>query len=47
MIKITVDAAVSKSTGRDAVAVVAMSDGGMFAGASAVVFPGKTEAETQ
>jgi hypothetical protein len=41
MINIKVDAAMSKSTARGAVAPVARSDGDVFAGASVVVFPGK------
>ncbi|XP_071678677.1 uncharacterized protein [Lolium perenne] len=43
--KINVDAAVSKNTGLGAVAAVARDAEGVFCGASAVVFPGKTDAE--
>ncbi|KAK1699140.1 hypothetical protein QYE76_015837 [Lolium multiflorum] len=44
--KINVDAAVSKNTGLGAVAAVARNTEGVFCGASAVVLPGKTDAET-
>jgi ribonuclease HI len=44
--KINVDAAVSKNTGLGTVAAVARDEEGVFCGASAVVFPGKTDAET-
>lgn len=46
VVKVNVDAAVSKNTGCGSVAAVARSDQGEFLGASARVFPGKTEAET-
>jgi hypothetical protein len=46
MIKINVDAAVGKNSGRGTVAAVARNDSGLFWGASAVVFPGRTVAET-
>jgi hypothetical protein len=49
VVKINVDTAVSKNTGRGSVAVVATDDQGNFVGASATarVFPGRTDAETQ
>jgi ribonuclease HI len=46
VMKINVDAAVSKNTGLGAVAAVARNAEGVFCGASAVVLPGKTDAET-
>jgi ribonuclease HI len=46
VLKINVDAAVSKNTGRGAVAAIARDHEGMFMGASAPVFPGNTDAET-
>ena len=45
-IKINVDAAVGKNTGRGSVAAVARDEMGVFVGASSLVFPGRTEAET-
>jgi ribonuclease HI len=45
-IKINVDVAVSKNTGRGAVVAVARDDTDKFMGASALVYPGKTEADT-
>ncbi|KAK1666385.1 hypothetical protein QYE76_054544 [Lolium multiflorum] len=46
VMKINVDAAVSKNTGLGAVAAVARNAEGVFCGASTVVLPGKTDAET-
>jgi ribonuclease HI len=46
VMKINVDAAVSKNTGLGTVAAVARDAEGVFCGASAVVLPGKTDAET-
>ncbi|KAK1665079.1 hypothetical protein QYE76_053238 [Lolium multiflorum] len=46
VMKINVDAAVSKNTGLGAVAAVARNVEGVFCGASAVVLPRKTDAET-
>jgi hypothetical protein len=46
MVKINVDAAVGKATGRGAVATVARSESGMFLGASTVVLLGKTDPVT-
>jgi ribonuclease HI len=46
MVKINVDAAVGKNTRRGSAAAVAHSELGVFMGASAVVFPGCTTAET-
>jgi ribonuclease HI len=46
VIKINVDAAVSKNTGRGAVAAVARDHDGMYMGAYALVFPGNTDAKT-
>jgi ribonuclease HI len=46
MVKINVDAAVGKNTRRGSVAAVARSELGVFMGASAIVFPGCTTAET-
>jgi hypothetical protein len=46
VLKINVDAAVSKNTGRGAVVAIARDHEGMFMGASALVFPGNTDAET-
>ncbi|KAK1626541.1 hypothetical protein QYE76_000856 [Lolium multiflorum] len=46
VMKINVDAAVSKNMGLGAVAAVARNAEGVFCGASAVVLPGKTDAET-
>ena len=46
MIKVNVDAAVGKNSGRGAVAAVARSDNGVFLGASVITFPGQTDAET-
>ncbi|KAK1603090.1 hypothetical protein QYE76_037263 [Lolium multiflorum] len=44
--KINVDAAVRKTSGSGAVAAIARDDEGRYMGASAVVFPGKTDPET-
>jgi ribonuclease HI len=41
-----VDAAIGKNNGCGSLAAIARSDAGVFMGASAVVFPGKTDAET-
>jgi ribonuclease HI len=46
VLKVNADAAVSNNTGCSSVAAVARNDQGVFLGASARVFPGKTEAET-
>jgi ribonuclease HI len=46
VMKINIDAAVSKNTGRGAVAAIARDHEGMFMGASALVFLGNTDAET-
>jgi ribonuclease HI len=46
MIKINVDAAVGKGSGRGSVAAIARSAEGEYMGASAVVLNGKTEPET-
>jgi hypothetical protein len=46
MLKVNINAATSKNTGRGVVAAVARDDRGRFEGASAVIFPGNTEAET-
>jgi hypothetical protein len=46
VVKVNVDAAVSKNRGCGSVAAVARSDQGVFLGASTRVLPGKTEAET-
>jgi ribonuclease HI len=44
--KINVDAAVRKTSSSGAVAAIARDDEGRYMGASAVVFPGKTDPET-
>jgi hypothetical protein len=46
MMKINVDAAVGKNTGRGSIAAVARDDHDRFQGASSVVFPSKTDTET-
>jgi hypothetical protein len=46
MLKINVDAGVGKNTGRGRVAAVARDSTGLFQGASAVVYPGRMDAET-
>jgi ribonuclease HI len=46
MLKVNVDALVSKTTGRGSVAAVIRDEQGIFVGTSTLVFPGKTEAET-
>jgi ribonuclease HI len=46
VVKINVDAAMSKNTGCGSVAAVARDEHGRFRGTSARVFPGKTEVET-
>ncbi|KAK1697051.1 hypothetical protein QYE76_013748 [Lolium multiflorum] len=46
MVKINVDAAVGKNLKRGSVAAIARSSDGVFLGASALIYPGVTEAET-
>ncbi|XP_071677586.1 uncharacterized protein [Lolium perenne] len=46
MLKINVDAGVGKNSGRGTVAAVARDSNGLFQGASAVVYPGRMDAET-
>jgi ribonuclease HI len=46
LLKVNVDAAVGKASEHGSVAAVARSEDGVFRGASAVVFLGKTEPET-
>jgi hypothetical protein len=46
VVKINIDAAVSQNIGRGSIAAVARDDRGNFIGASAWVFPGRTDAET-
>jgi ribonuclease HI len=46
VVKINIDAVVSKNTGYGSVAAVARDENGRYRGASARVFPGKTDDET-